>query len=119
MEFEKDLGELIREKRKAKGMTLGEVSKKSGIATGYLSRLERGEHDPSFSTLKKIADALEFDVSLFTGNHEKGRSVDLIKELWTAEFLLYQGEKIPLTDEVANRLETAIHMGVAWGKELL
>lgn len=45
--------------------------------------------------------------------------MDLIKELWTAEFLLYQGEKIPITNEVANRLETAIHMGVAWGKEIL
>lgn len=38
----KKIGELIREKRKAKGLTLGEVSEKSGIATGYLSRLERG-----------------------------------------------------------------------------
>lgn len=48
--------------RKSSGLTQGELAKRSGISQGYLARLEIGMHDPSLSTLAKLAKALKVTV---------------------------------------------------------
>ena len=58
-----DLGEQIRRLRLERGMTLDEVSSKSGCSVGSLSQLERGKGNPAFYTLVKIAHALDVPVA--------------------------------------------------------
>ena len=48
----------IRAYRKHKGMTLRELSEKTGIAAGYISEIERELKKGSVSALARIADAL-------------------------------------------------------------
>ena len=53
----------IKGLRKMKGATLQELADKTGLTKGYLSRIERSEKAPPFSTITKIASALGVDVS--------------------------------------------------------
>jgi transcriptional regulator with XRE-family HTH domain len=47
-----------------KGITLKELSDKSGLSVVYLYELERGDkQNPSFKTVNKIAKALKVDIS--------------------------------------------------------
>lgn len=54
------LGELIRSRRRGR-FSLETLAQRSGISAGLLSEIERGKGNPSFSTLLKLADALEMD----------------------------------------------------------
>ena len=46
----------MREIRIAQGITLEELSKKTGVSVGYLSHLERGtRNNPSIKLMDKIA----------------------------------------------------------------
>lgn len=47
-----------------KYMTLQQLSLLTGLSRGYLSLLERGiKTNPSLTTMKKIADALECEIN--------------------------------------------------------
>lgn len=48
----------IRRIRKARGMTLQQLSDKSGISLSALSEIENGHNEPRLSTLRLIANAL-------------------------------------------------------------
>ncbi len=51
------LGQRLRTLRKAKGLTLSEVSERTGISCAYLSSLERGQQDnPSFKCLIRLTE---------------------------------------------------------------
>lgn len=52
------VGEKCRSLRKAKSMTLEDLATQSGVSTGLLSQLERGNGNPSFNSLVRIAHAL-------------------------------------------------------------
>jgi transcriptional regulator with XRE-family HTH domain len=52
------LGGNIRRFRQAKGWTQGQLSERTGIKIGHLSKLEQDEGDPKASTLYKLIDAL-------------------------------------------------------------
>lgn len=54
------LGDRLRASRTARGLSLREVERRSGINTGYLSQLERNEiANPTPSVLQKVAKAYE------------------------------------------------------------
>lgn len=53
----------IKRLRKQAGLTQVQLAEKSGIPQSHISRLENGEHSPSFITLEKIASALNVPVS--------------------------------------------------------
>lgn len=59
MEEKADIFESIKRIRKSKGITLHEMSKRTGISVNHLSQIERGKTNPSIGTLKKITNALE------------------------------------------------------------
>ena len=52
----------LKELRKAKNLTQADVCAAIGISTQVFSRYERGEHEPDYKTLCKLADF--FDVTL-------------------------------------------------------
>ena len=49
---------LIKQIRNEKNITLRELSRKTGISSGYLSEIERNEKKPSFDYMIIIAKAL-------------------------------------------------------------
>ena len=53
----------IREIRKAKNLTLADISSSVGISIAYLCDIERGNRHGSEGTLKRIADALGVSVA--------------------------------------------------------
>ena len=61
------LGNAIRERRKALGLTLSNMSDRTGVSLGYLSQIELGKNSASIETLYRICLALGIKMSeLFT-----------------------------------------------------
>ncbi len=58
---EQNLGRIIKQQRVMSGLTLQEVSDKSGVSSSHLGRIERGERLPSAHILRKIAQPLGFE----------------------------------------------------------
>lgn len=56
------VGDVMRDYRIERGMTLRDVAERSSVALGYLSELERGQKEASSEILASIAQA--FDVPL-------------------------------------------------------
>ena len=52
------LSERVRGYRLAAGLSAAEVARRTGIATGYYSEIERGRKTPSTRVLKRLAEAL-------------------------------------------------------------
>lgn len=59
------LGASLRERRKAKGLTLQAVADGAGLTTGFISQVERDIAAPSLASLTSIADVLGAHVSEF------------------------------------------------------
>lgn len=53
----------LKRLREERGLTQERLAKQSGVSHGYLARLEIGMHDPSLSTLAKLAKALKVTVA--------------------------------------------------------
>jgi transcriptional regulator with XRE-family HTH domain len=60
-----NIGTTIRVFRQQKGMSQGDIEKRTGLLRCYLSRVENGHTVPSLDTLKKIADALDLQLAEF------------------------------------------------------
>nr|ARK09014.1 transcriptional regulator [Fibrella sp. ES10-3-2-2] len=52
------VGTLIREVRKAKGLTQEELAAKMGVQKAMVNGLEQGRSSPTVKTLEKVASAL-------------------------------------------------------------
>lgn len=57
------LGNAIRERRKALGLTLAEMAKRTNVSLGYLSQIELGKNSASIETLYRIALGLRVRVA--------------------------------------------------------
>src|ERR1700712_5849246 len=60
-----NIGTTIRGFRQQKGMSQGDIEKRTGLLRCYLSRVENGHTVPSLDTLKKIAGALDLQLAEF------------------------------------------------------
>ena len=62
-----DLGQRVRDLRRAKGWTLEQAASKGGLARSTLSKIENGQMSPTYEALKKLALGLGISVpQLFT-----------------------------------------------------
>jgi len=67
MEYNNDLGKIIKQQRITVPLTLQELATVSGVSSSHLGRIERGERFPSARILRRIARPLGFDEDeLFT-----------------------------------------------------
>jgi DNA-binding response OmpR family regulator len=57
------LGATIRERRKALGLTLADMAKRTNVSLGYLSQIELGKNSASIETLYRIALGLRIRVA--------------------------------------------------------
>ena len=60
-----NIGETIRSFRLQRGMSQGDIEKRTGLLRCYLSRVENGHTIPSLDTLAKIAGAMELPLAQF------------------------------------------------------
>ncbi len=58
-----NIGEKLKEIRKAKGLTLTDVAEKAGLSPAYLSNIERNQASPTLNNLFKIGMALDTDLT--------------------------------------------------------
>jgi transcriptional regulator with XRE-family HTH domain len=70
-----NIGGTIREYRLQKGMSQGDIEKRTGLLRCYLSRVENGHTVPSLDTLQKIAGALDLQLSQFFADEAVGREM--------------------------------------------
>jgi transcriptional regulator with XRE-family HTH domain len=62
-----DLGQRVRDLRKARGWTLEQAASQAGLARSTLSKIENGQMSPTYEALKKLAEGLAISVpQLFT-----------------------------------------------------
>jgi transcriptional regulator with XRE-family HTH domain len=61
------LGTAIKRARLAKGMTLESLGDAVGVSLAFLSRIERGERQPSEDLASRLERALEVPAGEFTG----------------------------------------------------
>lgn len=60
------IGQIIKERRKARGWTLTDVALRSGVSITHIGRIEEGKRFPSARTLRKLAKPLGFtEIELF------------------------------------------------------
>ncbi|MFD1158676.1 helix-turn-helix domain-containing protein [Roseovarius aestuarii] len=64
----RSLGADLRALRKARGVTLSDLSERLGRSVGWLSQVERDKSEPSIGDLRAIAAALDVPISMLFGH---------------------------------------------------
>lgn len=59
-----DLGNAIRICRAHRGLSQAVLAEKAGISLSYLSLIENNKRDPTLSSLRRIADAINIPLNL-------------------------------------------------------
>jgi len=67
------IGREIRAFRKSQGTTVSELSEKTGLSIGMLSKIENGNTSPSLTTLQLLANALNVSMTSFFRGFEEDR----------------------------------------------
>jgi transcriptional regulator with XRE-family HTH domain len=73
------IGITIRGYRLQKGLSQGDIEKRTGLLRCYLSRVENGHTVPSLDTLAKIASALDIPLAQFFAEDSLGREMNTQK----------------------------------------
>lgn len=60
-----NIGEVIRSYHSERGLSQGDIERRTGLLRCYLSRVENGHTVPSLETLAKIAEAMEISLADF------------------------------------------------------
>ena len=74
-----NIGTTIRDYRLQKGMSQGDIEKRTGLLRCYLSRVENGHTVPSLETLQKIARALDLQLSQFFAEETVGKEMSTLR----------------------------------------
>jgi transcriptional regulator with XRE-family HTH domain len=73
------IGTTIRAHRLQRGLSQGDIEKKTGLLRCYLSRVENGHTVPSLDTLSKIAIALDLPIAHFFADDSMGHQLNAQK----------------------------------------
>lgn len=76
-----NIGATIRTYRLQKGMSQGDIEKRTGLLRCYLSRVENGHTIPSLDTLAKIANAMDLPIAQFFGEQNANGNVKKLPRL--------------------------------------
>lgn len=88
-----DIGRRVREARKAYGdgnMRIADLARRLDLDHGRVSNWERGQHDPPYDMILRIADALDVSVD------------------WL------MGEPVPMRDPASSRMKPIARAGTRW-----
>ena len=73
------IGSTIRAYRQQKGMSQGDIEKRTGLLRCYLSRVENGHTVPSLETLQKIAYAMDLQLAQFFSDEAVSREMSPLR----------------------------------------
>jgi len=73
------LGEHLKTLRLQKSLTLQQLAEATGVSKSMISKIERGDADPTTNVLSRIAEGLEVSVSQLVGG-DPGQPVVLIRQ---------------------------------------
>lgn len=76
-----NIGEVIRSYRSQRGLSQGDIERRTGLLRCYLSRVENGHTVPSLETLAKIAEAMDIGLADFFPGAETPHDRDTQKML--------------------------------------
>jgi y4mF family transcriptional regulator len=62
----KDLGELLRKKRKAQNLTQGQVAEYCGVSVKFISEVERGKKTAEIGKVLYLLETLGIDLIAYT-----------------------------------------------------
>ncbi|NIK55067.1 helix-turn-helix domain-containing protein [Kribbella shirazensis] len=65
-----ELGEVLRERRKATGRTIASVAVDAGLSVPYIANLENGRGNPTIAALDRLATALGARLEVRIGEEE-------------------------------------------------
>jgi len=74
------LGVRVRELRRGRGLTLEGLAERSGVSRAMISKLERGEKNPTLVIAAKLAEGLEVTLSQLAGVEERREVVVVMRE---------------------------------------
>src|SRR5918997_4815744 len=69
------LGERVRERRRGRELTLEELAERSGVSRAMISKVERGEKNPTLVVAAKVAEGLEITLSELLGTEERRETI--------------------------------------------
>jgi len=90
--FTKRLSEIIDRK----SITPADLSKKSGVSKGLISKYLNGFAEPKQDNLKKLADALDVSTAWLMGENVPQNKINDIGDIFP-----YRGVKVPMLGEIA------------------
>jgi transcriptional regulator with XRE-family HTH domain len=104
--LEKTIGRRLQLIRIEKGLSQGDIEKRTGLLRSYLSRVENGHTVPSLDTLGKIAAALEVSLSelLEAPTGDRAKTASLLGEKHQARFWNLMRKYTPQLKERDRRL---------------
>lgn len=65
-----DIGNVIRNQRRLRDMSLSEASEKTGVSKAMLAQIERNESCPTISTVWKISSGLQIPIATLLSQHK-------------------------------------------------
>lgn len=74
------LGARVRELRRERGLTLQGLAEKSGVSRAMISKLERGEKNPTLVIAARLAEGLEVTLSQLAGMEERREVIVVPKD---------------------------------------
>jgi transcriptional regulator with XRE-family HTH domain len=74
------LGSRVKELRKKRGLTLEEFAERSGVSRAMISKLERGEKNPTLVVAAKLAEGFGVTLSQLVGMEERREVVVVPRE---------------------------------------
>jgi transcriptional regulator with XRE-family HTH domain len=74
------LGERVRELRRRRGLTLNALAEHSGVSRAMISKLERGEKNPTLVVAAKVAEGLGVTLSQLAGVEDRREVIVVPKE---------------------------------------
>lgn len=107
------LGDNLKRMRIDRGMTQGDLSNKSGVGLGQVSKIERNKADPTASTIYKLMAALDCSADRLLLDKEKSGLSAVLKEQFERVAGLPESDQedlIRIMDKfcVANGLKTML-----------
>ena len=107
----RDLGDFIRDQRRAAQISLRELAKQAGVSNPYLSQIERGLRKPSAEILQQIAKGLRISAEALYVQagilEEREGNADLLSAVLTDAELTERQKQVILDIYEAFRRENA------------
>ena len=74
------LGARVKELRRRRGLTLEDLAKRAGVSRAMISKVERGEKNPTLVVAAKVAEGLDVTISALLGVEERREIVVIPRE---------------------------------------